>query len=527
MLSVACTNKTMFDFFSKHYKITFWLVIIAEILSFIGHLHDIVNSVLFIVIGIGVILLSLWRLEYGFWIVCTELFIGSFGYMFFYDAGDFRFSIRLAIFLGVFIGWLVLAIREKRVDFFKLKVTIPFVIFLATLFIGIIIGITNDHSIKDVFLDVNGYLFFGLLLIAPAVLRSWIRVKQFMQILFAAVTAVCIKTFFLLFYFSHQTDENLFRLVYTWVRDTRVGEIAPIVSNYYRIFFQGHIWVLFTLIILILIVIKIPKRNRDRTTNIYLWILILLSSTTIVISYSRSIWLAFGVTIITLFVYLLWKEKMQFGKLLKIALVFIMVAAINLLLITAIVNVPLPGSGGGGISAISLVQKRFTTDEPAAKSRFQLLNPLVDKYTESPIFGSGFATEVSYQTLDPRTKDLDGGWYTTYSFEWGYLDILVKIGAVGLIAYLWLLVRILKNGIASVRRSSNQLLHTITVSLIFCLIALITTHTTTPYLNHPLGIFLIVLLASISLPTLYNTEKTTHYQDLNERGTSATIESTQ
>ncbi|MFA5134666.1 MAG: O-antigen ligase family protein [Patescibacteria group bacterium] len=492
----------MESFFAKYYRITFWLIIIAEILSFIGHIYGWLNTVIFICFSIVVLLLSIWKIEYGFWIACTELFIGSFGYLFFYDVYDFRFSIRLAIFVSVFIGWIVYSIRNKKIEFFSLRITIPFCLFLGTLLLGAFIGFLRGNGAENVFFDINGYLYFGLMLVGPTVLTSWSKIKQLMQILFASVSAVCLKTFFLLFYFSHQTDENLIRLVYTWVRDTRVGEIAPIVSAYYRIFFQGHLWVLFALIIAIIILIKIPRQQRDTLENISLWLLAIATSTTIIISFSRSIWLALAVTIATLFTFLVWKGNLRLKKLLKISGFMLLVTMLDFLIITAIVNVHLPGEGRGGVSAVSLVQKRITTDEPAAKSRFQLLRPLINQYLENPIFGSGFAQTVSYQTLDPRTKDLNSGWYTTYSFEWGYLDILVKIGVVGLFAYLWLLIRILKKSIIALTLNGHPAYSVVVTGFIFCLIALVVTHATTPYLNHPLGILLIVLLAAIANPTL-------------------------
>ena len=86
------------DLYNKHFKAAFWLIILFEALSFLGHNIEIVNQVLFWLIIAGTLGISLWKLEYGFWIVCVELFIGSFGYLFFYDIGDFRFSIRLGVF---------------------------------------------------------------------------------------------------------------------------------------------------------------------------------------------------------------------------------------------------------------------------------------------------------------------------------------------------------------------------------------------------------------------------------------------
>ena len=143
--------------------------------------------------------------------------------------------------------------------------------------------------------------------------------------------------------------------------------------------------------------------------------------------------------------YLLIREKTSWKRTGKIILTLLVVLIIDVCFITALVNIKLPSKeGGGGISAASLIKERVTTTEEAAiGSRFQLLKPLLNKYLEKPIIGAGFGTTVTYTTEDPRSKQQNNGLYTTYSFEWGYLDVLVKIGAVGLLVYLFFIGKIL------------------------------------------------------------------------------------
>ncbi|MDD5039841.1 MAG: O-antigen ligase family protein [Patescibacteria group bacterium] len=375
---------------------------------------------------------------------------------------------------------------------------IPIIIFLCFLSFGFINGILSNHGIQSVFLDINGYLLWGILGAAVTVINSKERIRRCLQLLFASVLAIGIKTIFLLFYFSHQSDQSLFRFVYTWVRDTRVGEIAPVIQNYYRIFFQGHMWQLLLIFLVILLLGIIGKRHLEKNAKKVLWATAIVASMTLLISFSRSIWLAFAVAAPLLLLYLHYKESISYRHLGKICLYMIGIGVINLLLITAIVNIRLPGGDSSGISAASLIQQRIsTTDEAALKSRFQLLKPLVEKIGEKPLLGSGFAQIVRYQTLDPRTKNLNGGWYETYSFEWGYLDIAVKIGILGLLAYVWVIWKIFRKGIKILHISDNSEDRTITIALLFGIISLLVLHATTPYLNHPLGIFFLVITISI------------------------------
>jgi len=485
------------DLYNKHFKAAFWLIILFETLSFLGHNIEIVNQVLFWLIIAGTLGISLWKLEYGFWIVCVELFMGSFGYLFFYDIGDFRFSIRLGIFLAVFIGWLIIAIKTKQFIFKKSKLWKPWLIFMAFLVLGIILGLKSGNELKDIFFDFNAYLFFGLIFIAFHVINSWTRFSQLLQILLASVTAMAIKTIFLLFYFSHQIDENLIRLVYRWIRDTRVGEISPVVQNYYRIFFQGHIWTLFVFIIFFVFLVLVAKKDILKKNYKIIWLSVILSSITLIISFSRSFWLALAITLVLIFIYFIYKEKIRWKKIMKVGCIMILLLIVELGFITGIVNIKLPNFGGGGVSVASLIRERATsTEEAALVSRFELIKPLTNKFLENPILGSGFGTTVSFQSQDPRTKDINNGLYTTYAFEWGYLDILVKIGLLGLFAYMFFIYKIFKDGLFVLKSTHNREEYLLVLGLIFCLIALLVTHLTTPYLNHPLGIFLIVILSA-------------------------------
>ena len=88
-----------------------------ELLSLVGHMFGIINTISFLAITLVVLAISVWKIHYAFWIVCVELFIGSFGYQLFLDVGDYRLSIRLALFIALFLGWIIYTLRAKRIPF--------------------------------------------------------------------------------------------------------------------------------------------------------------------------------------------------------------------------------------------------------------------------------------------------------------------------------------------------------------------------------------------------------------------------
>jgi len=95
-------------------------------------------------------------------------------------------------------------------------------------------------------------------------------------------------------------------------------------------------------------------------------------------------------------------------------------------------------------SFLSLLWSRATTaqmfspnvSQPPVRARhFQpqnQLRPLLDAIAQHPWLGSGFGRTVTYRSTDPRVlADHPAGAYTTTAFEWGYLDIALKIGLLG------------------------------------------------------------------------------------------------
>jgi len=481
--------------YTKWFKLVFIGVVLAEILSFWAYQVQWLNISLFFLIIISVIALGFYKLEWAFWIAAIELIIGSFGQMFYLPTGGYDISVRLGIFVALFIVFALSEIRKRQLVFRHTKIWKYFIIFLSYFAIASLIGLSNGNPLKDVFLDVNGYIYFLLIIVAYSIFNNWEKVNKFLQLMFAAITAMTLKTLFLVFYFSHVTDESLISLVYKWVRDTRVGEIAQIIDNYYRIFFQSHIWAVIAFIIISMYLIYVKKKDVDKKQYYWAYAILCMTTINLIVSFSRSFWAGLGVTLLVVAAFLFFKEKYKFTKLIKIASVFLVVILIDLLLITAIVNVTLPRLGGGdGVSVAALIRDRVTdTDEAAVTSRFELLNPLADKFLSSPVFGSGFGTSVTYDTDDPRSKGL----YTTYSFEWGYLDILVKTGLVGFLLYSLFIFKVMKQGIKAINKTVSLQAHAVLLGLIFSLIFIVLTHITTPYINHPLGIFLILVASAV------------------------------
>ena len=126
--------------------------------------------------------------------------------------------------------------------------------------------------------------------------------------------------------------------------------------------------------------------------------------------------------------------------------------------------------------------------EEAANSRLLLLPHMLDSIKESPILGHGFGKELTYITTDPTLK----GELTTYAFELGWLDQMVKAGIV----LVWLLlIWILRIYYLSFKQLQDK--PVIVLGIISGLTALVIIHFFSPYLNHPLGLGFLMLSSII------------------------------
>lgn len=180
---------------------------------------------------------------------------------------------------------------------------------------------------------------------------------------------------------------------------------------------------------------------------------------------------------------LIWQQekRLALSAVRKMAVRF----GVALLVIAGILALPIPPVDTA--SLFGVLSSRANLGEDAAVSRWHLFAVLKDKIKGSPILGYGFGATVTYESKDPRIIAETGGIYTTYAFEWGWLEHWIKFGILGIPVMLWVLIslgwRIWKDEGMEVW---------LKLSWIGTLAALAAIHMFTPYLNHPLGVLMII-----------------------------------
>lgn len=462
------------------------LLLVNEVLSYAAYTHREFGAAVFIVLVFASLVIAMRRLEYGLVMLFLELFVGGKGYLYSIHIGAFALSIRVALFIVVMLVWLFR--YRHKFDWSRLPRPIGTLLPLLALFLawGVLYGLWSGHGALNVYYDSNAYLFLGLIVVLLAPTIDWNRLKPLLLgVLAAAATVLGIKSLLTLGLFTHLGFSGLVDF-YRWIRNTGIGEIAPIGHTSFRVFFQSQIYgvlAFFTLAPFL------AARNSSVRRPWWLLVPLTLGLTAVIISLSRSFWLGGIIALLVGLDIACMRYRWSVVHAIRVATFVILLLGTSYALTSWAVNFPYPFATDASKSLLLQRLSNFK-EEPAASSRLQMFRPLVTAIAKKPILGSGFAKTVTYRSSDPRqTSSKRGGLYTTDAFELGYLDIALKIGLAGLLTYLLLLGHALKGLYA--------LATPLAFGMFIGLVALVVINGTTPYLNHPLGIGFLLLALTL------------------------------
>ncbi len=488
------------ELFNRKTLYIFLGLFILEAVSFLGYFNSDIREIFFWIILLVVLVLSLKDLRYGVLAGALELLIGSQGYLFFSSGISLRIGLWVVVMAVWFAKWLIWFIKYLKIEkrkrgneslFYHFRYFAAFLLLAIFVVIGALKGLAVGATFDNWFFDINGWLFFLWLMPVISVFKKHKTnqmVRDLSLVFVAGLLWLVFKSLFLMFVFSHGIMV-LFEPLYSWSRENYLGEITALDGGFYRIFFQSQIYALLALILTWFSFNNISKLKGKYATYLIIFSSLLFS--VVLISLSRSFW----VGAITGFI--IWaivtKKKYSWKVLFSSISKIILTVVIAVLIITVVVRFPFPGVDTD-FSAGQILKDRanITSDEAAISSRWSLLPVLTKEIIQSPIIGKGFGSEVRYKTSDPRVLESTvDGYYETYAFEWGWLDIWLKIGLLGVLAYFWLFYRITREGFEAKSFQPQAM------GLSTTLLVLMVVNIFTPYLNHPLAIGYLIFAALI------------------------------
>jgi hypothetical protein len=440
----------------------------------------------------------------AFGIVLAELIIGGHGLLIHADAVVSTITLRHAVFIGFFLGYALRVIMKKEVlrRFSAVGALSALAIWLSVSFL--IGGIDNGwHASFDEF---NSY--FYLLFFIPVLARIWTHAekRRVLVIAFGALMYLALMTIVFAYAYDH-IPGKVMNIPYKIYRDAGVTEIslqviqnppagfiqeqmAPLLGVFpywYRIFSPSHV---FFLVGILMYVAYGLLHGIDRSIRKHWATIVSVLLFALFLGMSRSILLAlvvsgFVMICTVLAMGLARKTSFSFATV-GWGSISALIAVLGFVIVAAIAIPARPDLRDATFYATSA----GTTRSAAVVSRWSLLEKLNEGISEAPLFGHGLGRTVTYTSSDPRVIEETGGEYNTYRFEWGYHDFLLKMGAFGVLLYLYFLWALF--GTALIRLRTRPWLE---LGALASVLALCITHVFSPYLNHPLGIGILLLAA--------------------------------
>lgn len=489
-----------FSLSKSDYKKIFFIFLISfllEMISLISFNFKFVNIIVFSILVLVIFVFSLIDLKWGAYLLLAEVFINPMGYLFYLEGAGFKISLRIAfwlVFMAIFLAKFLLLFFKDRaglLKFFKNFIFAKNFLLLAFFLIfSFIFGLINN-GFSDAFFDFNSWLFLILILPFSYLLyfsnqnEKDLFWKNIFLVFFSITFYLIFKSLLFLFLFSHDLRPIISDL-YSWSRAHILGEITNMNNGFYRIFFQNQIFTFLFFYLSFVPLIFIDKKEKNKSA---LLIFSILSLAVIILSFSRSFWFGFVFAFLVL-LFIAW-HKFGLKKFFKTILLSFLNFVLAIFLIFIIVKFPWPSSQSSfNIESLS-ERADLTAQESAISSRWALLEVMKTEIKSNLILGKGFGARLEYISSDPRVlQSSPDGKYSTYAFEWGWLDILLKMGVFGFLVYLCLILLFCKKNISAFYTKGNYFYLIILLSIL----SLCAINFFTPYLNHPLGISLLILL---------------------------------
>jgi O-antigen ligase len=440
------------------------------------------SPIILSIIGLGSAVLAFKKLDWGLGLVFLELFSNPHGILLATEVSGVNVSLRMTIFAGVMAGWFIGLLAKQHKLTLKNTGWEMFVPLVFAIVIGWTVGLMS-RSFSEVFSDGNAYLYLAYIL--PIISVKWDDLKrmQLLQVLTASALWIAGLSLVLLFMFTHITGD-LISLTYTFFRDLRVAEITLLDGGAWRVFIQSQAFVIIFGFFLAAMTVKQKQ-----------WKLLLVGGlvySTILLGLSRSFWVGLAPTVIVAAIMLWNAHKPTFKRAMKYVGLHLgaLVAGVAMILIAAMFPMPGLDVSSDGLLG-SFVDRTTESNDVAVSSRWNLLDPMMEAIKDQPVLGHGFGKAVTYITDDPRAREINpSGEWTVVAMEWGWLELWIKMGVMGVVGFLYLAYGYIRR-LWAYQSTAHAWIGTALTAMIMFIYA---THVFSPYLNHPIGLGILLFV---------------------------------
>lgn len=429
-------------------------------------------------------------LNFIVYLIIFEVVLGGAGRVFAIGPLSIRMLLYVIAFLAIVFCIFSNGLKSYKINIKDMKI---FYIIIGLFLIWVGFSAVNGyliqhHSLHEVIGDVTGYASF-LLIIAFNLAAN--GKEQIKKVTIAFVIASVIQaTVILIIHYGLGMKIFQFDNMNSFLQTMYIGNLSYIVPNSIRIFFKSSIYLQIAFIIL---VGMSSKSEFSRYKNI-IYLSIVFVAYAIIITFTRGFWIG---VVISLIVYIILK---QVQNLIKVCIVILLGLAImlgisyvsfgnNNMLLSIVTRTGLIHQASISNNANRVtVQPGIGGDDLSLDYRKKLSREMTNTIKMNPILGNGFGVLLAKLNQ------------TSSRCEYMYLDILMEMGAVGLLLFLAIFVLIfikwIKIKINMPNSKDIYLLDAIMVSLIGLLI----TTGLNPFFNNPLGItFTVFAICAVNV----------------------------
>jgi len=461
-----------FNIFDKRFFVLLGALVVFYLLSVAGFYCPILQSIIFCLLVVAMIILVIWRFDWAMIFFLAEWFFGQSGHMFEFHG----LSLGLILFVILMAGWLVRKIvKKEQFTFFRQPISVGWLLFVLFLFLATLRGYWSHHAENLILGDALSYSFIFLIFPLIEFLKFAKNRQWLVKIVAAAIVGASFFTVFnLLLYSAHLSQVH--DSFYWWIRNVLIGKVTDTGQGFFRIVLPAHLWFLPALLVALAAWWQKELSPRAKKQLIFSAILLSLA---LLINFSRAYFLGLIIGLLLFKIFLPWRKWIIF----LLAVVVILVIEFN-----AIYFITTGHWGGLGFLSGRLGTIVQPEDEMSSLTRLRILPGLLANIKNNLLVGTGLGTTIAYQ--DPLSQTLK----STYYIDWGWLQLLVDLGLLGFVAYLIFLGQILVGLIKKICLKINMVFY---AGLLAGLLALMVATLTGPFLFHPLGLFYQLFVVSL------------------------------
>lgn len=370
-------------------------------------------------------------------------------------------TVRYILFL-VAILYFVIRVFQNNLKLEKNIFILPVVVYFFFYVISIMNGINRGYPLSDIALSSQGYLY--LLMFFPFTLFINTTIKAEVAFSIFNKFSILIALLSIGIFIAFALDPTFYDSINPVLLNLEYGHLS-VRYGLPSVFFKTSPYMALAFIHELNIFVNIPdKRNFSAITRM----MILLVASLITLTMGIWISLVIGVLLVIFFS----KGSQRVGAIVLTSIFGVFLLSVFFdFIISALIN-------------------RFSRTDSSYIIKSDQLLTMLNVWSENLFFGKGFGVRLTFVT-DVATRVM-------VKFELFWLELLVNMGLVGFVSYVYIIAKNFFFGLKSCQKLDLRE-ETLVKSLIIGLIVLSVITSVNPFLNNPIGLgYLVIVMTSIN-----------------------------